>query len=745
MNNLPSGWVLATLGQLAGGGQYGWTTKAAEQGTTKFLRTTDITHPPLDWNRVPYCADVPADVEKYTLQSGDILISRAGSVGFSTLLDNVPSPTVFASYLIRFLPNPSIVVSQYLAQFLRSPEYWRQVAGASSGIALANVNATKLAQVEVPLAPLAEQKRAADKLKALQKLSRGLRETLDEVPAVLDRLRQSILAAAFRGDLTADWRARNPNVEPADELLEKIRAERRRRWEAAEFAKLTAKGKPPTDDRWKDRYNLPCYPLGSPKSNSFGPGPSTKWAEAPLDALCDATRGITYGVVLTGEPTPGGVPTVRCGDIKNFEIQTGNLKLVAPEVAAQFGRTRLDGGEVVIAIRGTVGATAVTSPEMQGMNVSREVAVLPVLDGLQADFLMYLLASPAATAILSHQTKGIAQSGVNIADLRNFPIPVPPFAEQIVLAGEIRRRLMSIAKIGKLVHAMEGRLSQLDEAVLAKAFRGELVPQDPNDEPASVLLERLRAEAAAAPAKPGRRTRTPAVSDSSFALFNELSGSESPAPPIVAGAAQAVPAPAPAEPMPLAKPARPAALPTTLVQQPPLPGIAAIDFLDLPAGTQSEQVHDLLLGEGALEREDAVRRAADLLRDTGRASHQRLRRDGPLATCIDAAIAVGLRQGSFDRPEPGVVRALAPSPDAVPPALLRRALLAALAEPGTDADAAVRDAAAWSQAQFGLEFQRLRAGGRIDAALRAVLAEMLASREIVSDRHGILSPGPRRG
>ena len=170
---------------------------------------------------------------------------------------------------------------------------------------------------------------------------------------------------------------------------------------------------------------------------------------------------------------------------------------------------------------------------------------------------------------------------------------------------------------------------------------------------------------------------------------------------------------------------------------------AALEQLMNPAATQTERVHALLLGEGTLEREDAVRRAAERLRDLGSASFQRLRRDGTLATCIDAAIAVGLRHNRFDRPSPGNVRALAAAPAEVPPALWRRAVLAALAEPATDADAAVRDAALWSQAQFGLEFQRLRAGGRIDSALRAALAELLAAREVVSDRHGLLSLAAR--
>lgn len=90
----------------------------------------------------------------------------------------------------------------------------------------------------------------------------------------------------------------------------------------------------------------------------------------------------------------------------------------------------------------------------------------------------------------------------------------------------------------------------------------------------------------------------------------------------------------------------------------------------------------------------------------------------------------------YDRPARGNVRAIAPEASAVPPELWRRALLTVLAEPAADADAAVRAAAEWSQAQFGLEFQRLRAGGHIDTALRGALTELLASGEVIRDREG---------
>ena len=107
------------------------------------------------------------------------------------------------------------------------------------------------------VAPLNEQRRIVAKLEALQARSRRAREALDAVPPLLEKLRQSILAAAFRGDLTKDWRAKHKDVEPASKLLERIRAERRKKWEEAELAKMKAKGKAPKGDEWKAKYKEP--------------------------------------------------------------------------------------------------------------------------------------------------------------------------------------------------------------------------------------------------------------------------------------------------------------------------------------------------------------------------------------------------------------------------------------------------------------------------------------------------------
>jgi type I restriction enzyme S subunit len=390
--------------------------------------------------------------------------------------------------------------AHFLKLFLNAPSQQRLIMEEEAGATRQALTKEKILNFDIPLPPLNEQRRIVAKLDSLQERSRRARESLDAVPALLDKLRQSILAAAFRGDLTRDFREKHKDLEPASKLLQRIRTERRKKWEEAELAKLTAKGKPPTDDKWKSKYKEPesVDPTGLPKLPDG-------WCWASLETISDAVRGIPYGIVLTGDPVDDGIPTVRCGDIKAFEINLTNLKRVKKTVAEEFERTRLEGGEVLLAIRGTVGATAVVSPDMAGMNISREVAMIPVLTGVAARYLMFCLVGPEAESRLLKFVKGVAQAGINLADLRNLPVPLPPSDEQRAILDALECKLTVCTSMNATQQYVLGGISELDRAILAKAFRGELVPQDPSDEPADVMLARTSTSTAPAREKRGRR------------------------------------------------------------------------------------------------------------------------------------------------------------------------------------------------------------------------------------------------
>lgn len=200
MSNLPGGWRETTLGAISAKPQYGWTTKARSAGPgPRLLRTTDITSGEIDWTQVPYCTHEPDDVEKFLLRTDDIVVSRAGSVGASIRL-NAPPQAVFASYLIR-LRVLGDVDPAYVAWFLKSPDYWRQVREAAAGIALLNVNAKKLAAIRIPLAPPSMQRRIVAAME--ERLSR-----LDAAEVLLLRSKrrlESLRISVITSVLDNDW------------------------------------------------------------------------------------------------------------------------------------------------------------------------------------------------------------------------------------------------------------------------------------------------------------------------------------------------------------------------------------------------------------------------------------------------------------------------------------------------------------------------------------------------------------
>ena len=152
MCNIPTGWRWAKLGDICCKPQYGWTSKASKTGSLKYLRTSDISSGKINWETVPYCQEIPPEPEKYEIQKNDILVSRAGSVGVSCRIESVPSDVVFASYLIRF-QTLECVEPRFIEYYLKSDRYWRAISDCTAGIAIPNVNATKLSSLEMPLAP----------------------------------------------------------------------------------------------------------------------------------------------------------------------------------------------------------------------------------------------------------------------------------------------------------------------------------------------------------------------------------------------------------------------------------------------------------------------------------------------------------------------------------------------------------------------------------------------------------------
>ncbi|MEN6601291.1 MAG: restriction endonuclease subunit S, partial [Bryobacteraceae bacterium] len=199
------------------------------------------------------------------------------------------------------------------------------------------------------------------------------------------------------------------------------------------------------------------------------------WAEKTLTSLCDTSRVITYGVILLGRDVPEGVPCLRTSNVRWLRIDTEGVKKIAPGLSAEFSRTVLRGGEVLVNVRGTLGGVSVATAEMAGWNVSREVAVVPVdASRVNPQFVAYWIGSGVTQQWLGGMKKGAAYVGINIEDLRLLPVMAPEPREQM----EIVRRLDSLRVQSQHLESIYQRklaaLDELKQSLLDRAFSGLL-------------------------------------------------------------------------------------------------------------------------------------------------------------------------------------------------------------------------------------------------------------------------------
>ncbi len=499
MSEIPNTWAVVKLRDIAATINYGHTASANEQRVgPRLLRITDIQDDRVEWSRVPFC--VCDDVEKYNLAAGDIVVARTGATtGKSYLINTLPEPAVFASYLIRIQPSTAVQPA-YLSWFMQSPTYWEQITTVSKGTAQPGANASLLGDLDIPLAPIGTQSRIVSKIESLTARSRRAKEALDAIPTLLEQFRQSVLAAAFRGDLTAEWRAKNPEVEPAEVLLKRIRIERRKRWEEAELAKMRAKGKAPGDDRWKAKYEEP-----EPIDTSELPELPDGWGWARAEEVCEL---ITKGTTPSADklfPNSGDVPYIKVYNLTHrghldFSVDPTFISTETHHI--ELARSRVLPGDILMNIVGPpLGKISIVPPTYQEWNINQAIAVFRPISGLHRDFLCAYLLKKATIEALARQAKATAgQFNLTLEICRNTAVPLAPFYEQEQVARIVLNALKRIDQVHSVGSTFEAEIKRINRSILSKAFRGELVPQDPHDEPASVLLERFRAPKEASPA-----------------------------------------------------------------------------------------------------------------------------------------------------------------------------------------------------------------------------------------------------
>lgn len=456
-----------------------------------YMRAANVTWDGISLEDVKEMDFSPREFETYQLRDGDVLLSEASGsaseVGKPAIWRNEVEGCCFQNTLIRV--RARCALPEYLHLHFLADARLGKFAAAGKGVGINHLGADRMSSWPTALPPLNEQRRIVAKLEALQARSRRAREALDAIPPLLEKLRQSILAAAFRGDLTKDWREKNPDVEPASELLKRIRVERRKKWEEAELAKMKAKGKVPSDDRWKAKYKEP-----EPVDASGLPELPNGWCWGTWGDLSD---WITYGFTRPMPHVVEGLPVVTAKHVKARTIDFQNAhRTTEAAFVALSAKDMPAAGDLLITKDGTLGRAAVV-PDNVRFCINQSVAVVWLRGSpMHREYLLAMAEAPFTQNAILSAAQGMAIQHLSVTDFARFPVPLAPLAEQGVVAERVEACLGVVGKASVISEQLAESLDSFNQSVLGKAFRGELVPQDPNDEPASVMLERVRAEGA---------------------------------------------------------------------------------------------------------------------------------------------------------------------------------------------------------------------------------------------------------
>jgi type I restriction enzyme, S subunit len=500
MMPLPRGWAWATVDDLA---RYvnGVAFKPSdwEQSGRPIIRIQNLTGKAVfNHTTRPVSQDV-------VVREGDILVSWSATL--DVFVWRGPE-AVLNQHIFRVIPASSLRDRVFLKWALKNAieELW--ASEHSHGTTMKHVNRGPFLAHRVKLPPAPEQRRVSDALESYFTRLDDAVASLERVQRNLKRYRASVLKAAVEGRLVPTEaelaRAEGRRYEPASVLLTRILAERRRRWEEAELAKMTAKGRAPKDDKWKAKYVEPVEP-----DTSELPELPEGWCWATVDQLAHDVR---YGSSAKSEPNLTlGVPVLRMGNVVDGSLSFEDLKYL-PLDHPEFPELLLEPGDLLFNRTNSpelVGKTAVFRTQAGPCSFASYLIRVRFHQDIEPNYVAGYINSYAGRAwIASVVSQQVGQANVNGTKLKACAVPLAPANEQRRIVREADRGLSLVSRVAIELQTGQLRCTRLRLSILKWAFEGRLVDQDPTDEPASVLLDRIRAERASATDKPPRRARS---------------------------------------------------------------------------------------------------------------------------------------------------------------------------------------------------------------------------------------------
>ncbi len=437
--------------------------------------------------------------------AGSVLIVTRSGILAHTLPIAVTGVESTLNQDLKALALPDGISSEYIAWGMRAFEQRILDKCRKGGTTVHSIEMPRLAAFDLPIAPTNEQRRIVEKIEALfDEIDKGV-ESLQTARTNLSLYRQSLLKAAFEGRLTADWRAQNADkLEAPEALLARIQHERDARYKAAledwqdalaEWRAGGEKGKKPAKPkRFADI---------KPQHIAGGMCPSFphQWGATRFGNLNMTVSDGPFGSNLkTRDYTETGVRVIRLENIGYGEFLAEKRSFISEDKYETIKKHSVYPGTIMVSSFVTDAVRSCMVPESIPVAINKADCFAAVLAGenVVAEFAAYYLQSPQVFDQLEDLVHGVGRPRINTTQLKELHFPVCSPAEQIEIVRILDARLEAADALEAEIDTALARAEALRQAILKKAFSGQLVPQDPADEPAAALLARIKAERAGA-------------------------------------------------------------------------------------------------------------------------------------------------------------------------------------------------------------------------------------------------------
>lgn len=448
--NIPNSWATEYIGNIAttsGGKRLPLGCNYSDQPTNHpYIRVTDFENMTINSNNLKYLdEETSRKISRYTISSNDVYISIAGTIGIAGNIPKLFDGANLTENAAKITPHGSVYY-KYLAYYLNSEDAQKQIIDYTISTTQPKLALNKIKKIIIPIPPLAEQRRIVEKIEEIRYAQKRLSDTIGNLISRSENLVEVILSSAFRGELSQSWRIQKRNQNDNNgEIFNNIQL--------------------PKTWQWESIGNL---------SIMIGSGITPKGGKSNY--------------------TDSGIAFIRSQNVQMLKLDLSDVVHITPSLNEEMKRTKVHLNDVLLNITGaSIGRVAWFDLENFPSNVNQHVCIIRLKKAIHK-WITYCLASKYGQEQIMDLQSGVTREGLNYSQVKQLMVPIPPDDEIDYLILKIENAINVEINVWHSLHNSFELCEKIIQSLFQQAFTGKLIPQDPTDEPASVLLERLTAE-----------------------------------------------------------------------------------------------------------------------------------------------------------------------------------------------------------------------------------------------------------